>query len=252
MPNSSYYSKKKAPTPFVYNIHSTLLTLTDSAKYLGVTIDSKLTFSTHINNVNSKANSTLAFLRRNLHSCPGPVKETCYKTFVRPILEYASSSWAPYQQNHIDQLESVQKRAARFVTGNHDLTTGNTAKNMATLGWDSLEERRARGKLTTLHKARTGAITIPLDDLLVLNPDSGTRHSTHYFVPYSSLNCHLHSFYPSTIRLWNALPPDLKTPMSLDSFKNSLNKITTTPPPSTLPFDNGTVFNCHTPFKSNT
>ena len=102
------------------------------------------------------------------------------------------------------------------------------------MGWDSLEERRARGKLTTLHKARTGAITIPMDDLLVLNPDSGTRHSTHYFIPYSSLNCHLHSFYPSTIRLWNALPPDLKTPMSLDSFKNSLNKISTIPPPPSV------------------
>ena len=103
---------------------------------------------------------------------------------------------------------------------------------MAALGWDTLEERRARCKLITLHKARTGMITIPMDDLFVLNPDSGTRHSSNYFIPSSSLNSHLHSFYPSTIRLWNALPPDLKTPMSLDSFKSSLTKISTTPSPS--------------------
>ena len=100
---------------------------------------------------------------------------------------------------------------------------------MAALGWDTLEERRARCKLITLHKARTGTITIPMDDLLILNPDSGTRHSSNYFIPYSSLNSHLYSFYPSTIRLWNALPPDLKIPMSLDSFKSSLSKISTTP-----------------------
>ena len=101
---------------------------------------------------------------------------------------------------------------------------------MATLGWDTLEERRTRSKLTTLHKARTGAIIIPMDDLLVINPDSGTRKSSHYFIPYSSVDCHLHSFYPTSIRLWNDLPPNLKSPMPLDSFKSSLNKINITAP----------------------
>ena len=223
-------TNKQKPILSDYFIHSTKLSLTDSAKYLGVTIDSKLSWSAHINNIQSKANSTLAFLRRNLHSCPRPVKETCYKTFVRPILEYGGCVWDPHQQNQIDQIERVQKRAARFVTGNHELIHGNTEKNMKSLGWDSLEERRARSKLTTLYKARTGAISIPIEDLIISN--TRTRQSSNYFIPYSSVNSHLHSFYPSTIRLWNSIPPDTQSAVSIESFKGSIGKIITKPSPS--------------------
>ena len=237
-------TNKQKPILSDYFIHSTKLSLTDSAKYLGVTIDSKLSWSAHINNIQSKANSTLAFLRRNLHSCPRPVKETCYKTFVRPILEYGGCVWDPHQQNQIDQIERVQKRAARFVTGNHELIHGNTEKNMKSLGWDSLEERRARSKLTTLYKARTGAISIPIEDLIISN--TRTRQSSNYFIPYSSVNSHLHSFYPSTIRLWNSIPPDTQSAVSIESFKGSIGKIITKPSPSPplVCLLTTTVFNC--------
>jgi len=45
-----------------YTIQCQPLHLVSSAKYLGVTIDSKLTFNEHINNVTHKANSTRALL----------------------------------------------------------------------------------------------------------------------------------------------------------------------------------------------
>ena len=60
----------------------------------------------------------LGFLRRNLFSCPQDVKEAAYKTLVRPILEYGSTVWDPRCNGLIDELENVQKRAARFVTRN--------------------------------------------------------------------------------------------------------------------------------------
>ena len=43
-----------------------------------------------------KANSTLAFLSRNLYHCQGNIKIDAYQTYVRPILEYAVTAWAPY------------------------------------------------------------------------------------------------------------------------------------------------------------
>ena len=79
----------------------------------------------------------------NLHNCPSNVKETCYKSLVRPILENASSVWDPHQKTDIEMLEKIQKRAARFVTGNYTLKEGNTQINMQRLCWHPLEERRA-------------------------------------------------------------------------------------------------------------
>ena len=48
------------------------------------------------------------------------------------------------------------------------VTEGNLRKNMTTLSWHPLSERRAKNKLTTLFKARTGTIEIPLIDDLIL------------------------------------------------------------------------------------
>ena len=47
------------------------------------------------------------------------MKEAAYKGLVRPVLEYGSSVWGPYCVSLNDELEKVQKRAARFVTRNY-------------------------------------------------------------------------------------------------------------------------------------
>ena len=110
-----------------------------------------------------------------------------------------------------------QKRAARFVTGNYLLIEGNTRKNMSELNWPPLTERMARIKLTILFQAKSGAIEIPMDDLIPANQNTKivTRTNTHrLLIPDSRVDTHLYSFYPNTIRLWNQLPQqsqDLKT-----------------------------------------
>ena len=66
-----------------------------SAKYLEVNIHQDLSWDENVNNICSKANKTLGFLRRNLRIRASNVEKTTYKTLVRPILEYACSVWDP-------------------------------------------------------------------------------------------------------------------------------------------------------------
>ena len=157
--------------------------------------------------------------------CPGNVKENCFNTLVRPILEYACSAWDPYKDNQIQKLELINKRAAHFVTGNHIRQHGNTPKNMDTLGWSPLKIRRQKIKLAMLFKINSNLIHIPRDDL-VTNP----RKPSRYLIPSSSVDAHLYSFFPSTIRLWNSLPLSCQSKTSLDSFKASLEQISVLTP----------------------
>ena len=112
-----------------YTLKGTDLENVESIKYLGVTIRSDLRWNTHLSNVCTKSNTTLGFLRRNLYSCPQEVKEAAYKGLVRPFMDYGSSVWdhppPPAGVVLQEELESVQKRAATFVTGNYSYETGS-------------------------------------------------------------------------------------------------------------------------------
>ena len=129
-----------------YTLEGTDLENVESIKYLGVTITSDLRWNTHVSNVCTKAKGTLWFLRRNLYSCPQEVKE------VRPVLDYGSSVWNPPGVVLQEELESVQKRAARFVTDNYNYETGSMTGILGQLKWESLKKRRKYNRLTLLYK----------------------------------------------------------------------------------------------------
>ena len=138
------------PSLSSYSIHGHDLDLVDAAKYLGVYIDSKISFNTHVDAVAKKANSTRAFLSRNLSHCSRKIKETSYKTFVRPIAEYAASAWDPHTQRNIKKIEQIQRSSARFVTGNYDRTCSVTAM-VQELQWSTLAARRCMSRLVMMY-----------------------------------------------------------------------------------------------------
>ena len=64
----------KPVTPNYYTLYGKHLKGITEAKYLGVTIECKLSFTKHIDIVCRKANSTLAFIWWNLKSGPVNIK----------------------------------------------------------------------------------------------------------------------------------------------------------------------------------
>ena len=145
-------TKKHNKIQASYTLEGTVLENVESIKYLGVTITSDLKWNSHIRNVCSKANRTLGFLRRNLFSCPQDVKEAAYKSMVRPILEYGSTVWDPHCNGLNDELENVQKRAARFVTRNYSYETGSMTGILEKLKWETLQKGRKDNRLVLLYK----------------------------------------------------------------------------------------------------
>ena len=127
-------SGRKNPLIFDYSLHDHLLEHVKSATYLGVTINSKLNWDDHVNNIAKKANRTQGFIRRNLKIRSEKIKEKAYQTIVRPLVEYASCVWDPYITYQKNQIEMVQRRGARFVTG--DYSRNPSVSDMITnLNW---------------------------------------------------------------------------------------------------------------------
>ena len=135
----------------------------DSAKYLGVILDQKLTFKAHINSICKKAHSTRQFLQRTLSHCDRGSKSQAYTTFVRPIVEYASTVWDPHQWNksQTNHIEAVQNKAARFVCNDWRRTSSVTAMRQH-LEWLTLQERRAKARMCMMHKIYMNLVAIPI------------------------------------------------------------------------------------------
>jgi hypothetical protein len=218
-------NKKKNILHSLYTIHGEVLHIVDEAKYLGVTIQSNLSWKPHINNVCKKANSTRGFLQRNLRKCTPKVKEQAYKTYVQPTLEYASSVWDPYTQDQISKVDMVQRRAARFVKADYDLRHSVT-KMLQELKWQTLHERRAHNKVIMLFKITHGLVAIPSGPPYLIPATTVTRGHTMQFTQQNCrIQAYQHFFFPSVICLWNQLPPSVVSASTLEQFRNRLNPL---------------------------
>ena len=51
------------------------------------------------------------------------LKRFNYKTYIKLMVEYASTIWDPHIRRNINKLEQVQRHSAHYVTGNHDYTS---------------------------------------------------------------------------------------------------------------------------------
>ena len=149
--NSMSVTCSKTPFKYNYILKGHTLEWVETAKYLGVTISSNMTWNTHINNITSKAQKLLGFLRRNLQIKNEQTKSMAYKSLVRSNLEYCSTIWSPHTKKQKSEIEKVQRRASRYTTGRFHNTSSVTSM-LDHLEWNSLETRRKIAKVTMLCK----------------------------------------------------------------------------------------------------
>ena len=86
-------------------------------KDIGVIIDPNLEFDKHLYFKVSKANSTMAVIRRSFQKLDEDTFVPLYKALVRTHLDYACCIWSPYNQKYKDTLENVQRRATKQING---------------------------------------------------------------------------------------------------------------------------------------
>ena len=153
-------------TRFNYILGEKSLQETDNHPYLGVHITNDLTWNKHIHQITATANRTLAFVRRNLYSCPQHIKKSAYTTLVRPLLEYSSSVWDPHTKTLVNKIEMVQRRAARFCHNDYKtIEKGCVSEMIRKLNLEPLNIRRTNKRLTLFHKAINGHLALPIGHL---------------------------------------------------------------------------------------
>ncbi|GBO35862.1 putative RNA-directed DNA polymerase from transposon X-element [Araneus ventricosus] len=112
--------RRKVPDP--RKLYRKAINWSKETKYLGVTLDSRLTYEKHITNINKKARSAKAKIypligKNSKLSLKN--KLLLYKTILGPIMSYVSPVWGAAAKSHIQKLESIQNIIARQITNAH-------------------------------------------------------------------------------------------------------------------------------------
>lgn len=205
------FSNKKQPLSFAYTNNGVSLARVTEFKYLGVTLTTNLKWRTHVETICNKALRKLWYLRRTLNNSTKECKLTAYKTLVRPILEYASVVWSPHHKHDIAMLESVQKKAIRFIFRRYDQRFSPTS-HAHVLSLQSLEHRRTCDRIILLHKTvHTGLGVLAPISFVAASARRTRRFDPLNITPFrASLDCFKFSFFPWTVDLWNELDGSLR------------------------------------------
>ena len=126
-------NRSHLPIHHHYTLNHCILKQADSHSYLGVMLDKILSWSQHnISNIAKKALNTLNLIKHNLSDCSLHVKVS------QPQMNYASVIWDPYYNSDRDKLESIQRRAARWVLSDYSRTS-SVSLMLHQLSWPTLQ-----------------------------------------------------------------------------------------------------------------
>ena len=110
------------------NFNNTQVTRANQHKHIGITLDSKLSFSCHIQSAISKARQGVGMLRFISRYLPRKTLNEFYKPYVRSHIDHGDVIYhIPPKKcepansfilnHHMEKLESLQYSAARVITG---------------------------------------------------------------------------------------------------------------------------------------
>ena len=88
--------------------------------YLGVTLDTRLTWSPHIDQVRKKTAQKIGTLGRPLNgNIDLSVKNgvLLYKRLIRPMIDYACPAWRSAARTHVRRLQVLQSKCLRLAAG---------------------------------------------------------------------------------------------------------------------------------------
>jgi hypothetical protein len=212
-----------SPNPnsfYVYTMDMSIVKSVTEVRDLGVIIDSKLNFKSHISQIIKRASRAKAMLYHCFFTRDYILKTKLYKCYVRSLLEFSPAVWSPSAVGLTNDIEKVQKSFLRSMQAINDQTPI----------LPSLETRRMINDLVVAFKIIKGVIPgIRRGDFFELAPVDTTQytrgHSLKLSKPHVRTDIRKNFFGIRLINAWNALPSEIVMLTNVNKFRNELKNI---------------------------
>ena len=187
-----FFTKNKNVTEPCLEINGTVIKKVEEVKFLGLLVDSKLTFKAHIHKLGTKMSQLAGVIGNAKHFLNQSQLMLLYNSLLVPHLTYCSLIWGINYSTNLSRLLLLQKRIARHILGlKHSESVTHRFGEIQMLTIYSLIKYRA---VLFAHKHLNHRIPASLSSILeIRDPVVETRSSSKFKIPFSRLNYRSHT-----------------------------------------------------------
>ena len=223
------FTKKKLP-PNHQNLNVFLegvkLKHDESAEFLGITIDSTLSWDKHCSNVANKISRHNGILNRVKHMLPPSSLKLLYHSFIQPHIQYVLPAWGGCSAQNKKRIVNIQKRAIRTITKSY--ITDHTEPRMKKLGLLKFDDLYKTECMFLIHDCVHG--NAPVNIKSDIKPASSSEHILRSQVenpldlriPMLKTRAGSNSFNAKGPHIWNNVNNELRSIQRKASFKKAV------------------------------
>ena len=223
---SSYliFSKKQHKHNFKISINDNILDQQHSAKYLGVTIDDKLNWKPHLNNLKSSlSRACYAICKLKSYANIKTLKNVYYSLFYSK-LKYCISSYGSTTPTNLIPIFKLQKRAIRFICSEPYRAPTNPL--FIKMNMLKLNEIHRLEICKLIHKMLNNNLqgTLQLNNLdNIHNHQTRLKSKHNFYINSVKTGLGKQRFNNIAPKFWHSVPTELKL-LNFDTFKSKLKK----------------------------
>ena len=188
-------------------------------RLLGVTIDNQLKWQAHINKVCKTVSRNVYLLSKLKQFVDSDARMLFYNAHIRSHIDYASTIWDGSSDVHMKRLNSLNRRAAKYILPDPNLNTEQKLEQLEIL---PLSKQLLFNKGLVMYKIWNKSLPRYLCQHFIQSDPQYTTSRLNFTVPRPRIDIFKTSLSFSGAHFWNSLPNPVKQARTLSLFKKSL------------------------------
>ena len=216
--------KKCLPSQSVF-IKGEVIERVNDIKFLGVFIDSKMSWSCHIQYIRKKISKGIGILYKAKRLLTQETLITLYNSFIYPYIVYCIEVWGSTCKKNLLSLSKLQKCAIRLITSSPRKT--ESAPLFESLKILSVFQVYLLKLSIFMFKYANDYVPDCIKDLFCINSEIhnyNTRQCDKLHMPKSNLSVMLHCWRSRCVKMWNVISDVIEFHCCICCFKRNLKK----------------------------
>ena len=214
------FTNRQLPLDISLKVKDSHITEVNESKFLGVIVDNKLRWDSHIKYIADKISKSSSIMRYLRYSFPNNILKTLYMSLVLPYLSYCNIVWGSAYKKSLHPLVILQKKCIRTITKSEFLAhTKPLFKNSKILTINQMFDFNCAQfifKILNTGKYPNYKLKLLQNEV---SHNYNTRNCALLRPPFERLDRFMNSFFNNGIRVWNILSEFVKDSKTIRTFK---------------------------------